>query len=175
VVPSDLGVLRRMVDRAEWDGHDWLAAPYPRKRIPTRYPYRPLRAAPGEPTGLRIVNDCAEVEACAIGFTLTRRSCLARMVDHYREEEWFTDVHDPVNPHETVAIFRQIQTPTEYVHGADGGTMRYRDLLSEDYSACHRWRAMGGKVHMFVGEGSPVGHVGGQLYQGTRAELGQCL
>lgn len=167
VCPADTQIVPRMIARAEEDGYDVIGAPYPRKRIPAQFPYRPLPASLGQGS-LDVVRDCVEVEALAFGFMLTSRKCLKSMVEYYKDD-WFTDNHDQYRPHNTVAIFRQVMTDTSVL---PDGTLT-RDLLSEDYSFCHRWRAMGGKVMMYVGEGAPLRHIGGYAYHGERQDLGR--
>ncbi len=171
VAPKDPSLVPRMIARAQADGHDILAAPYPRKRIPAQFPYKPMPEALA--TGnIQVHNDCVEVEMIAIGFCLISRSCLERMTAHYAHE-WFTDVHDETNVHETVALFKQVHTDETTIPDGKGGTMRFRELYSEDYSFMHRWRAMGGKVQMYVGAATPLAHVGGHAYTGGRDELGR--
>lgn len=167
VVPSDMSIVPRMVDRANVDGHDVLGAPYPRKRIKACFPYKPIDMSRGQ---LYAVNDCIEVDYLAIGFMLLSRKCLTEMVEFYADE-WFTDRHEAGNEHETIGLFRQVMTST--IVRPDG--KRHRDLLSEDYSFCHRWRAMGGKVQMYVGPGAPVGHVGGHVFTADNSEIGHWL
>lgn len=171
VVPHDITIVNRMIECAEWHGVNVIGAPYPRKRIPAQFPYRPLDKdiASGS---MPFENGAVPVEWLAFGFMLTSRHCLECMVEHYKEE-WFTDGHDSNNPHETVALFRQVMTKTEMVTMPDGTRRRHRELLSEDYSFCHRWRQMNGTILMYVGEGSPLAHVGRHSFTGTFADLGR--
>ncbi len=171
VVPSDMTIVPRMIARAEADGHEVIGAPYPRKRILATFPYKPL-AAQLEAGRIAVKNDCIEVEFMGIGFCLISASCLEKMVAHYADE-WWLDSHDGADLHETIALFKQVHTDEILIPDGKGGTLRHRDLLSEDYSFMHRWRAMGGKVHMYVGEGAPLGHVGGHVFTGGRDELGR--
>jgi hypothetical protein len=164
VVPADTSIVPRMIARADADRHDWIGAPYPRKRIPAQFPYKPL-ASSIDNGRIIVVNDCIEVELLAIGFTLIRRRSLAMMVMNY-SDEWFTDSHERGEVKETIGIFRQIMTPITHVNGR-----RFRELYSEDYSACYRWRQMGGKVQMFVGDGAPLAHVGGHVFLGAREDI----
>lgn len=164
VVPKDSAILQHMIARAEEGGHDWIGAPYPRKRIPALFPFKMLDED-WDAKRMPVKNDCIEVDLLAIGFTLIRRAALERFVARYREDLWFIDKQGE-SFYEAVAVFFLMFTETETRHG-----MRYRELLSEDYSACRRWRAMGGKVQMYVGPGSPVGHVGTHLYTGTKQDL----
>ena len=64
-------------------------------------------------------------------------------------------------------MFGLIFTPTNLFEGQP-----WRTMLSEDYSFCASWRAIGGKVMMYVGPGSPVGHIGSTVFRGTRDGLG---
>lgn len=150
VFPEDVSIVGHMLGCAERGGHDWIAAPYPLKRDAEAYPFRPLdRSAP-----VQAHDGCAEVAGVGIGFTLIRRRALAKMVDAYRKEHWFTH-----QGREVVAIFQLMYTPVD----ANGE----REMLSEDFSACERWRALGGKVQMYVGPGAPLAHVGLKAYRGT--------
>lgn len=167
VVPKDTQIVPRMVSIAEENGYHVLGAPYPRKRIPAAFPYKPLQTVLTGDGHQRVENNCIEVSLLAFGFVLTSRACLEKMVQAYAHE-WFSDSHDPKHLHETVALFRQVMT--EETSLPDG--KRYRELYGEDYSFCHRWRGIGGKVHMFVGEGSPLMHVGGHVFTGAHSELG---
>lgn len=166
---KDTRVIPRMIERAEEDSHWWIGAAYSRKRLPAAFPYRPLRAHIEEGR-IPIVRDCVEVEGLGLGLTLIRRETLAAMVDHYREELWFTDSHDPKNIHETVDLFQGMFTPTQFRDG-----VRFREKLGEDYAACWRWRAMGGRVQMFVGEGSPIDHVGLHRFTATKEDMARVV
>jgi hypothetical protein len=102
-------------------------------------------------------DQCAEVEGIGLGCSLIKRGALESMVERYREELGFDDVvNGQAAP--TVALFQLI--------------LRARALLSEDYSFCTRWRAMGGKVHMYLGPGAPVHHHGAHVYRGSLEAFG---
>lgn len=90
---------------------------------------------------------CAEVAGVALGCALISRAALERMVVHFGEELGFSDEGRP-----TVALFQLL--------------IRGGSLLSEDYSFCRRWRDMGGTVHVYLGDGSPVTHHGTYAYRG---------
>ncbi len=158
-------IIPSMLARAEADGHMWMGASYPRKRLPPAVPFRPLpehmRAG-----RLEIDKDCIEVAALGLGLTIIHRTCLERMTAHYREELWFSDTHDPGHVVETVDLFNAMFTP-ETTRGGE----RFREKLGEDYAACYRWRAIGGKVQMYIGEGTPVAHVGPHTFTATNADL----
>ena len=153
----DDAIVPRMVKIAEARKIGFIAAPYPRKRIPAKFPYRPL--ASDMVTGrLPVVDQCIEIEMIGAGFMLHSREMLSKMTEVYAHDS-FLDRHDESAPHDTVALFGMLKT--------DAG-----ELLSEDYSFCRRWRLIGGKIYMYVGEGSPLGHVGSHVFTGTQAELG---
>jgi len=157
----------RMIERAEENGHTWVGAAYPRKRLPPMLPYRPLQEHL-DAGQLTVVRDCIEVEGVGLGFTIVRRSTLEAMVSHYADELWFTDTHDLNNVHETIDIFDTMRTPVTEVNGR-----RFREKLSEDYAACRRWRQMGGRVQMYVGKGAPLPHVGTHAFVAEVADLGR--
>lgn len=163
-VAFDSQIVPRMLAIAEANEYEMIGAPYPRKRIPAQFPYKPLSATQA------VKNDCVEVSTLAFGFVLTSRDMLATMCDAY-SNDWFTDMHTGT-PTEVIALFKQVHTPESKITKPDGSTMRFRELYSEDYSFCHRWRAIGGKIHMYVGEGSPLGHVGNHVFEGSKADLG---
>jgi hypothetical protein len=162
-LPHDLGIINRMLET----GQDCVGAPYRRKQDEKTYPYGPV-------IGQEVANGCIEVEALAFGFMLTSRACMQRMWDAYHQERWYFDVQtrEGKTTHtETVNMFGL--TWTDQTQGADGAP--WRTLLSEDYSFCRSWRAIGGRVMMYVGEGSPVGHIGSTVFRGTREGLvGEC-
>jgi hypothetical protein len=162
--------LARMIQRAIEDKHDVICGPYPRKRLPTVFPYRPFFADVSA-RAMPIIRDCIEVEGAPAGFMLTSRACLERMVDHYRPTLWCTDLVDNA-PREIVEIFMlQYSQETEILW--DGQPMRYRERLSEDYSFCQLWRAMGGKVQLYVSGEAPLSHVGKYAFPGKMSDLGR--
>lgn len=97
---------------------------------------------------------CVEVDGVPMGMTLISRTCLETMCDHYASTLLVTDKVGPM-----VALFLPL-----IVGLGTPGSM----LLSEDYSFCHRWRAIGGLVHMYVGPGTPCAHHGTHRYRGSR-------
>jgi hypothetical protein len=143
---------------------DIVGCPYPKKRIrwdrvdgsrdPEEqvydYSFDPM-IPPAEPdeTG------CIPCEGVATGFMLIARECAEKMVAHYRDELYS---YDPFDDAEVVQLFQLMFTEVE----------GKRILLSEDYSFCQRWRKMGGDVHLYAGEGAPLGHVGSHVFLGKR-------
>jgi hypothetical protein len=167
-VVFDPAIVPHMVTRAEAHGFDVLGAPYPRKRKgPPVFPYKPLPETL-EQGGFTTVNECVEVEQIPFGFVLTSTKCLRAMFDWYREAEWFTHQNEDESLAEVVGIFNLVHSEVVIHKG-----QRTRNLHSEDYSFCHRWRAMGGKVWMYLGPHAPLGHIGAYVYRGQVADLGR--
>lgn len=166
-------------------GHDLVGAPYPRKRVRwdrlaagiaqgvvpfTReglqsaaydYPYR-FGDMDGGSAEIQVVNGCVEVEQMAFGFTLTSRAMLERMWNAYAPT---LSYGDPTDGHLawTVGLF-QLMMPAQ----SATAPFAVDPMLSEDYSFCERWRRLGGKVQMYIGPGSPMSHVGPNLFRGVR-------
>lgn len=164
VVPEDpIGSLSRMLG----SGHMVIGAPYPVKRIPARIPYR-VSGPDGGTKTLVASAHAIQVDDLAFGFMLTHRGAIEEMVSHYRDELWWTDIRTGHPNRECVAIFDLMFGETRI--GPDG--KRFRTLDSEDYSFCRRWRALGGKVHMYVGPYTPFTHVGPHAFRTNWSELG---
>lgn len=163
VAPRDPQLVPRMLARAVEFGHDVLCAPYPRKRMPPTMCYvsLPEHARDGR---MPVDNDCVEILCAGFGFMLTSRKCLEAMTAYYAHE-WFTDKRLDGPTRRVVALFKQVHTGSPQDE--------YRDLMSEDHSFCYRWRAMGGKIQMYVGEGAPVPHLGGYAYTAGSEDLGR--
>ena len=164
---QDIHVVERMMA----SGHQMVGCPYRRKKMREEYPYR-LLGTDGERRDIEVVNGCIQVDHLAFGFMLTTRKCLQDMWDHYLESRWYVDVFynqatATVEHHQTVSMFDLQMTAT--IPGVDGHP--FRTKLSEDYSFCQSYQAIGGHVHMYVGDGSPVGHIGSTVFRGTREGL----
>ena len=86
-------------------------------------------------------------------------------VDDYERQKGFTDVVEGEH-HPGCALFdTMLMSPVPF-----NGTS-VREWLSEDYAGCERFRRIGGTPYMFVGEGSPIDHIGGFRYRGHRDGL----
>jgi hypothetical protein len=98
---------------------------------------------------------CIKVDRVAGGFTLVERHVVETMRSHYAgdPELVYDDEFDGVKPkRETIALYQLI--------------VKDRALLSEDYSFCERWTRIGGDVHLYLGPGAPLDHVGGHRFRG---------
>jgi hypothetical protein len=158
-------------------GHDMIGLPYPHKKLDWEAVADGVRdeheqSTLGRQTGADlealsqtmplfvksadggVEGGIGEVECMGFGFMMLSRSCCERMVEAYRKDLTFTDLVDG-RKRETVALFQLIIR-------AD------RILLSEDYSFCERWRAIGGKVMVMA---APASHVGRHVYRGQLGAL----
>lgn len=137
VIPRDLSIVGRMLAT----GEDVIGAPYLRKADP------PMFTHMGEP------DENGWVRGVGFGFTITSVRCLKMMASICPK---YTDfLTDGRMLDDTPDIFDL----TYDVHPS-GKRMK----LSEDFSFCKRWRDLGGKVALYLGEGSILSHVGGKAY-----------
>lgn len=172
-------VLHRMVNA----GHDFVCAPYPRRegidfeRVRSMGSIAPAADAFAYQHSVTLVggnttvepdelddNGCAEIESIGLGCALLSRSMVERMTAHYAEELGYHDPRAALRP--TVALFQPVFVDVPFVNPSTGETKVGRILCGEDVSFCRRWRAMGGKVQMYLGPGSPIDHVGRHVYRG---------
>ena len=191
VAPAEVlgSLLTKLLD----SGHDYCGVPYPKKRLHWDRVIEWFRTHERAPTGaelaeaafdytatvmeqteadkargdgtveLPVVGGFAKVDRLGLGFTYTSRACLERMVRCYS------------NPNDSMGEGAHIETPTylERVGGEQRETValfqllvRNRVLLTDDYSFCERWRAIGGEIHMWAGK-SPLHHIGAFAYGAT--------
>lgn len=150
--PQDIAMVQRMIDK----GEDFIAGGYTTKKQPLHWVHRPLDHNPLPDDEKQLL----EVARCGFGFTMTSRSCLQRMwdsADHYID-------YRSGGKFEVANVFGMMIGPMP-----DGGTT----LLSEDYSFCDRWRALGGKVWMYQGPGNVLFHGGGHAW--GPSEMAGCV
>jgi hypothetical protein len=175
VIPRDMSIIRRMLET----GHDLVAAPYPQKLVnwegagysamsghppewgAYKYPFH-REATRGD---VVCHQGCIDVDHIGMGFMLTTTTMLQKMWDAYAPTLSFGDVTQG-RRHHTVALF-QLMMP------AQAATPPYAvgPMLSEDYSFCTRALAQGYQPQLYVGEGSPVDHVGYHVFRGHRHGL----
>lgn len=141
-------------------GKDFVQAPYLR-RDGRGYTIRPTKK--DRDAGFTADEDIQadntiEIEHTGLGLTLISRECMATMLEHYSG-----GALDYFEPHEgkltkTTALFMLM--------------IRGCVLLGEDTSFATRWRDIGGKVWLYIGDGSPIAHYGEHLYQGRIEDFG---
>ena len=91
-----------------------------------------------------------EIMDVGFAFVLLKRAVVERMFEAYPELEYKTG-----NGRRESALFLDM---------IDGG-----DRLSEDFSFCRRWRAIGGKI--FIDQDASLVHVGRKEYSGRPSQL----
>lgn len=175
-VDSDVSFEPALIRRMLAVGKDFVAAPYP-SRSSINFKLVAQAAAQGRPElaeavayryamhlldgGVAVGEDgTAEIRRIGLGCTLLTRECLASMTELYGRPERGLTFADRANgtPVSTVALF--------------GLLLEEGELYSEDFSFCNRWRAMGGKVWLYLGPGSPATHHGHHAYRGDIAAFG---
>lgn len=136
---------------------------------------------------------CVEVERIALGCALIQRSAIERMVAFYRErlvaERRLLRQHaERMEDRELAGAIRRVlgyldEEADPSLTFADEQTSRQHvalfllpirrgHMLGEDYAFCERWRRLGGKVHMYLGPGSPVNHHGSITHRGRLESFG---
>ena len=183
-------------------GFDFVQAPYPRRDgRGYSIRWLPTTLKKGGLKDEDIERETVEILATGLGCTLLSRRCIEKMIDHYSNEPdpeaefeailrsgqprrqiikaayelgrshghrlVFDDFPkwDPLQKgKKTVAVFQLMIGPDE----PTGCTL----LSGEDASFCERWRRIGEQVRMYVGKGSPIGHMGEHLYEGSIEQFG---
>jgi hypothetical protein len=112
---------------------------------------------------------CWEIASMGLGCCLVKRAALERMVEAYAPHETIIDLGKP-----TVDLFDLVRVP--YTHeGAqvvtEAGYPIY-EKLSEDHSFFERWRAVGGKVWLYMGPGTPAKHFGRTTFESSLKAFG---
>lgn len=99
-----------------------------------------------------------EITEIGMAFVLVSKNFATRMIDYYRPEFEFQIIGPelPGGSQMEVDIFSPMIVP---------GTKR---RLPEDYSACFRWRAIGGKI--FVLANVELGHAGRLVWRGRLSD-----
>ena len=170
-VDADIGFASDAVDRMLTFDQDVVAGLYPQKIV--HYDAGVLaRLQAGESleqAQLRYVGlleDGPEAEqrdgfATAVyagtGFMMIRRSALERMAAAYPETA-YVSAHNTPGPSASrnqYALFDAVIEPST------------REYLSEDYTFCHRWRAIGGRL--WLDTRSRLAHVGPREFSGDAA------
>jgi hypothetical protein len=172
-VDSDTGFRPEAVLGMLQAGQDYVATPYPQKRIHFERLPECLLGHESEPPDARLYDysvgfpkgqtprfdskkgTVEGISYCGLGLTLCTRGCLEKLVQYYGSDEAlvFQDSSRPgAEPRLTVALFQPF--------------VRDQQLLSEDYAFGVRWRDVGGTIHLYLGPGSPCAHAGEHLFVG---------
>lgn len=149
--PGHMDLINRMLQT----GKHIVAAPYPMKRADGKIPIVSHTPRLPDPIG-----GCVPVAAIGFGFMLTTTFALRAMCEKYAAE-WYYDVQSDQSFHRTIGLFN-LKINTRGPEGFDG---EWRELLSEDYSFCLRACEAGIQPWMYVGDGTPLAHIGRFAYR----------
>jgi hypothetical protein len=171
-VDSDVGFHPQAVEGMLATGMDVVSTPYPKKRLMLSRFRDAIRDKNPHATALlhewgfrrlsiitEVEGDTVEVEGVPLGLTLISRACLERMAEFYKDLSFadLPDMGDSGNrARECPGIFQLI--------------LNKRWLMPEDFSFCKRWRDMGGKIYIYIGDCSPATHWGAYRYS---SEVGE--
>ena len=100
--------------------------------------------------------DLVEMQHVPIGFGLIRRDVLEKMTAYYADALGYDLLHEGEQQRH-VGLFHT--------------TLERRRFAMEDFAFCDRWRAMGGRMYLYVGEHAPLEHIGRTSFKGTREAL----
>jgi len=131
-----------------------------------------LNFVPKEGQQVFRLDEPIEVLDAGTGFMMIKRHVFEKMMEAYPEIRYDPDytLGNPLfDEHKASGVYAFFDTEIVDVnHGMQKGQQRY---LSEDYSFCHKWRNIGGKI--FVVPFVSLGHHGSYHYTGNlRAVLG---
>ncbi len=107
----------------------------------------------GKSVDIEIKDGLVEVWDAGTGFMLIKREVIEKMIEAYPETLYYSDkdMSLPIEKRKRYALFdTMIDTDQRY--------------LSEDYTFCRRWQAIGGKIHLSVG--TVLNHVGTNTFRG---------
>lgn len=168
-VDADIAFNPESVFRLLSAGKDIVTAVYPKKSIDWLRVRRALAESSPEPlsqAGLDFnINILGTTHASdgfvkvldsATGFMLISKAAMQRMYDAYREELYA--VNDIVSPNDTTAVKDYVAL---FACMIDPSTRRF---LSEDFSMCRRWQALGGEI--WADLATPLSHVGTHVFKG---------
>jgi len=109
---------------------------------------------------VKMHGDLVKVKDAGTGFMMIRREVIEEMIDAYKEEVSF--VTDSKKLHEDGTVsYVQTESYALFDTIIEPETRRY---LSEDYTFCRRWQALGGKI--WLDTKIVLNHVGTHTFRG---------
>jgi hypothetical protein len=102
----------------------------------------------------------AEQDRVPVGFALIKREVLEKMTAYYADSLGYDR-----------AFMEDGKQVVERHVGLFHTTLTHRKHQDEDYAFCERWKAMAGRMYLYVGEGSPLEHIGHHPFKGTREAM----
>lgn len=135
---------------------DFLSAAGPRKKYPIDFAFQLCDDFSNViPLYHEIETNVAEVSAVGAAFMMVSRNCAQRVVDAHPELEFdFSDTIVECAVFDPIIINKGLEYP--------------RRRLSEDYSFCHRWKKLGGKIEVLLNV--KLGHTGSHRFEGCLLE-----
>lgn len=149
MIDSDMGWSPIDVIRLASLGLDFVAVAGPKKTGERQFAFRALDASSIDITQINGI-DLMEVAGVGGAFCLISRACIERMVAAYPEQSFFSEIG-------------------QLEHALFDNLIVEQQRLSEDYSFCHRWRAIGGKV--YIAPSMALSHSGAHTWRGAAAEI----
>ena len=134
-----------------------LAAAYPKKALPIQYAVN-FKFADKDKRQVRTENGLVEVLDASTGFFLIKREVVEKLVQAHPELHYKNDsnLDEKYNKH-CYALFDTMLDPKDN---------RY---LSEDYTFCRRWQALGGEI--WLDTSTKLNHVGSYTFEGDVSKV----
>jgi len=134
-----------------------ITSAYPKKTLPIDYAIN-LKFSDPERKKVRIENGAVEVLDASTGFFCVKRSVMDKMIEAYPELHYRNDssIDSKFNPF-CYSFFDTIHDPDDN---------RY---LSEDYTFCRRWQAIGGTV--WLDPNTKLNHIGSFTFEGDVSKI----
>ena len=134
-----------------------LAGAYPKKTLPVQYAIN-FKFQDTTHKQLRVENGAVELLDASTGFFLIKRETIEKMMQAYPELHYRNDSNiDPKLNRYCYALFDTMIDPTDN---------RY---LSEDYTFCRRWQALGGEI--WLDPNTKLNHVGSYTFEGDVSKI----
>lgn len=154
-IDTDMGWLTADFLRLFEHGYEFTCAAGPKKKDPLEVAFENT-GPDGKPAQIISRDGGVTVEITRVGmaFTVLSRSCVEKMVEAYGKELQF-----------------EMEGRTEYgvFDPIYEGVYPNRRRLSEDYSFCARWLAIGGKINMLPHV--RLKHVGKRVFEGCYLDI----
>ncbi len=156
-VDADIEFDAESVLRALAFDKDIIAGAYPKKALPVQYAlnFKFIDPTKGQ---IRVQNGAAEVLDASTGFFCVKKSVFDKMREAYPELHYKNDSNiDKKYNKYCYSFFDTIHDKTDN---------RY---LSEDYTFCRRWQAIGGEI--WVDLSTKLNHVGSYTFEGDLSKI----
>jgi len=156
-IDSDIEFQPEDILRALAYDKDIIAGAYPKKALPVQYAIN-FKFMDAESKQIRVENGAIEVLDASTGFFMIKRAVFEKMMEAHPELHYRNDSNiDPKFNKYCYALFDTILDPVDN---------RY---LSEDYTFCRRWQALGGEV--WLDPNTKLNHVGSYTFEGDVSKI----